>query len=155
MGSQATFSLEKIAITVAIGRTMRQTREWQNECKDLERCDEVEETCTYVNFPLFPESLQEVPATAYLGTWIGHGGYFTWPLRSPDLKPLYFLFCCHLKSLAYEKLANFTEWIVVASADNASTPDLFERSRQSFVRQSQLFYDLQGATSNNSCDNHL
>ncbi|GFT52748.1 hypothetical protein TNCV_205921 [Trichonephila clavipes] len=53
---------------------------------------------------------------------------------------------CRLKSLAYETslatVEDITALIVVASADVISTPDLFERVGQSFVRLCRLCYDL-------------
>ncbi|GFW75630.1 hypothetical protein TNCV_4428131 [Trichonephila clavipes] len=41
-------------------------------------------------------------------------------------------------------LKNLTTRIIVASADIARTPELFEHFRQFFVRQCQLCYDLRG-----------
>ncbi|GFT40095.1 hypothetical protein TNCV_2171101 [Trichonephila clavipes] len=39
---------------------------------------------------------------------------------------------------------DFTAWILVASADITSTPDLLERVWQSFIRRCRLCYDLHG-----------
>ncbi|GFU88990.1 hypothetical protein TNCV_2894381 [Trichonephila clavipes] len=52
----------------------------------------------------------------------------------------------HLKLFVYETpvstVEDLTVQIVVASADIASIPDLFERVRQPFVRWCRLCYDL-------------
>lgn len=86
----------------------------------------------------------------YPGRWIGRGGPVAWPPRSPDLNPLDFFFWGHLKSLVYQTpvdtLEDLTARIVVASADIASTPGMFERVRQSFVRRCRLCNDLRGRT---------
>ncbi|GFV47995.1 hypothetical protein TNCV_4150811 [Trichonephila clavipes] len=55
----------------------------------------------------------------------------------PDLNPLYFFFSDDLKSLV-ATVRNLKAWIVVASADIASTLDSFERVRQSFARLCRL-----------------
>ncbi|GFW81246.1 transposable element Tcb2 transposase [Trichonephila clavipes] len=65
-----------------------------------------------------------------------------------NLNLLYFFFWDHLKSLVYETpvatVENLTAGIAVVSTDIASTQDLLESVRQSFVRQSWLCYDLSG-----------
>ncbi|GFW75497.1 hypothetical protein TNCV_4426801 [Trichonephila clavipes] len=52
------------------------------------------------------------------------------PPRSPNFIPLDFFFRDHLKPFLYETpmstVENLMAWIVVASVDIASTPDLFE-----------------------------
>ncbi|GFU69982.1 hypothetical protein TNCV_1879401 [Trichonephila clavipes] len=72
------------------------------------------------------------------------GGLVFWPPRFPNLNLLNF-FLCHLKTLVYEMLISTVEdlmtRIIVASADIASPPDLFERFRQSTIHQSRLCYD--------------
>ncbi|GFT64005.1 hypothetical protein TNCV_2314551 [Trichonephila clavipes] len=51
--------------------------------------------------------------------------------------------------------ANLTARFIVASADIARTPDLFQGAEQFFVREYRLCYDLRGRNFNNSSDNHL
>ncbi|GFV16222.1 hypothetical protein TNCV_3379861 [Trichonephila clavipes] len=52
----------------------------------------------------------------------------------------------HLNLLVYDMpvaiVEQLTTWIVIDSADTASTSDLFEHVRQSFVLQCRLCYDL-------------
>ncbi|GFX85199.1 uncharacterized protein TNCV_1647461 [Trichonephila clavipes] len=99
--------------------------------------------------------------TIYPGRSIGIGGSVACPLRSLDLNPLNFFFWVYQKSLVYEKpvdtVKDVMARIVVASADIASTPGLFKRFRQSFVRRCRLCYYAADAasTSNNYCDNYL
>ncbi|GFY24318.1 hypothetical protein TNCV_1013671 [Trichonephila clavipes] len=61
------------------------------------------------------------------------GGPITWPPRSLDLNLMDFFFWGQLKSLVHE-----TVWIVIALDDIVSTPDLFERGRQSFIHRCRL-----------------
>ncbi|GFX81407.1 uncharacterized protein TNCV_142571 [Trichonephila clavipes] len=84
--------------------------------------------------------------TTYLRSWIAHGGSVAYSAPFPDLNPLDFFFCGHLKSLVYETPAVTEEDLIarhmVASADVASTPELFKRVQKSFVCYCRLGYDL-------------
>ncbi|GFS94236.1 uncharacterized protein TNCV_2013261 [Trichonephila clavipes] len=74
--------------------------------------------------------LYQLDAT-YPGRWNGRGGTIAWPSCSPGLNPLNFFFWSHLKSLVHETLVATLEdlitWIVIASNDITSTPDLLDR----------------------------
>ncbi|GFU48996.1 uncharacterized protein TNCV_2332901 [Trichonephila clavipes] len=91
--------------------------------------------------------------------WIGRGGPIARPPHSPSLNPFDFFFWGHLKALVYETLVaiveDLTTRIVVTSADIASTPDLFERIRQYFVRRVGSAMTYAAVNLNKSCDNHL
>ncbi|GFY13098.1 uncharacterized protein TNCV_666601 [Trichonephila clavipes] len=77
-------------------------------------------------------------------TYFGRRIECAWPARSPELNPLDF-FWILLKSFVYETLVATVDYltsrILVASADIASTPDLFDCIRQSFVLRCWLCYD--------------
>ncbi|GFU06265.1 uncharacterized protein TNCV_4765631 [Trichonephila clavipes] len=77
-----------------------------------------------------------------LGRWIRRSGTVAWPSSSSDLNPLNFIFWAHRESLVCETpvaiVENLTARIGVASADIASTLDLFQRVRLSFVRRCRL-----------------
>ncbi|GFW05613.1 uncharacterized protein TNCV_4003151 [Trichonephila clavipes] len=77
--------------------------------------------------------------TSHLVEWIGRYVPVVWHPCSPDLNRLDFYFWGHLKSFVYETPVttgeNHSSRIVVASVDITSTPDLFERVRQSFIRR--------------------
>ncbi|GFV72448.1 uncharacterized protein TNCV_546381 [Trichonephila clavipes] len=68
--------------------------------------------------------------TTYPGRFIGCGGPVAWTPRSSNLNLLKFFFFSHQKSLAYQTpmaaVDDPTTRIIVASADNADTPDCFE-----------------------------
>ncbi|GFU12703.1 uncharacterized protein TNCV_2585561 [Trichonephila clavipes] len=78
----------------------------------------------------------------YPRRWIEHDGPVAWPPRSMDLNPLYLFIWGHLKSLAYETPVAIVKDLmvrnVITSADITRTPDLFKRSRQSFIRWCRL-----------------
>ncbi|GFX52156.1 hypothetical protein TNCV_548151 [Trichonephila clavipes] len=67
------------------------------------------------------------------------------PPHSPDLKAFDFF---QLKLLVYETpvttVKSLLTWVVFVSADIASTRDLFEHARQSFICLCQLRYNLHG-----------
>ncbi|GBM74184.1 hypothetical protein AVEN_104808-1 [Araneus ventricosus] len=69
----------------------------------------------------------------------------TWPSRSPDLNPLDFFFWGHLKSLVHEtpmkSAKDLVARIVVAADKINTTPGIFERGRQSFLRRCELCND--------------
>ncbi|GBN28235.1 Ectonucleotide pyrophosphatase/phosphodiesterase family member 6 [Araneus ventricosus] len=71
--------------------------------------------------------------------WIGRCGPVAWPPYSSDLNPLDFFFWGHLKSLVYETPVDLAEdlmaRIVVVADKINSTPEIFERVRQSFLRR--------------------
>ncbi|GFV53136.1 hypothetical protein TNCV_4954221 [Trichonephila clavipes] len=71
-----------------------------------------------------------------------HGRPILWPSHLRDFDTLNFFFWGHLKSLGHGTLVATVEdlmaRIIVTSVDNASTPDLFERIRQSFVCRCRL-----------------
>ncbi|KAK3892936.1 hypothetical protein Pcinc_003242 [Petrolisthes cinctipes] len=46
------------------------------------------------------------------GRWIGRGGPYTWPARSPDLPPLGFHHWGYMKSLVYKKKVNNREELI-------------------------------------------
>jgi hypothetical protein len=46
-----------------------------------------------------------IPGRCYPARWIGCGGTFFWPARSPDLNPLDFYVWGHLRCLVYETTA--------------------------------------------------
>ncbi|GFV87688.1 hypothetical protein TNCV_779721 [Trichonephila clavipes] len=64
-----------------------------------------------------------------------------------------------MKSLVYETpeamMKDLTAWVVIASADIASTPNLFQHVRQSFVCRRCYAMAYAATTLNNSCKNHL
>lgn len=84
----------------------------------------------------------------YPARWIGRGGPVAWPPRSPDLNPLDFFFWGHMKSLVYETPVDSAEDLVariVVAADHINTtPGIFERVRQSFLRRCELCNDTRG-----------
>ncbi|GFV67637.1 uncharacterized protein TNCV_4623171 [Trichonephila clavipes] len=86
--------------------------------------------------------------TTYPGRWIGRGRRGVWPSNSPDFNPLDFFFWGHLKSLAHETSVATVEdlkaRIIVASANIANKPNLFERVRQFFILRCQLCSNLRG-----------
>ncbi|GBN13508.1 hypothetical protein AVEN_256786-1 [Araneus ventricosus] len=81
----------------------------------------------------------------YPAGWIGRGGLFAWPPRSPDLNPLDFSFWGHMNSLVYEMPVDSAEdlvaRIVVAADKINTTPGIFERVRQAFLRRCELCND--------------
>ncbi|GBM48764.1 hypothetical protein AVEN_24952-1 [Araneus ventricosus] len=84
----------------------------------------------------------------YPARWIGCGGPVAWHPRSPDLNPLDFFFWGHKKSLVYEtpvdSAEDFVQRIVVATDKINTTPGIFERVRQSFLRRCELCNDTRG-----------
>ncbi|GFW03657.1 uncharacterized protein TNCV_2537681 [Trichonephila clavipes] len=93
----------------------------------------------------------------YLGRWIRRVGRVAWPPHSPDLNPLNFFFWGYLKSFAYEVLGGCspTTRIVVSSANIASTPNSFERVRQSSFIGVDCALTYATSTSNNASDNYF
>ncbi|GFX10406.1 uncharacterized protein TNCV_1868011 [Trichonephila clavipes] len=85
---------------------------------------------------------------SYPERWIGYVGPVTWRPRYLDLNPLDFFFG-HLKSLVCKTPVTTVDdsmaRIVVTLADTISTPDLFKRVRQSFIRCRRKCYDLRGS----------
>ncbi|GBN93269.1 hypothetical protein AVEN_112173-1 [Araneus ventricosus] len=84
----------------------------------------------------------------YPARWIERGGAVAWPPRAPNRNPLGFIFWGHMKSLVYETPVNSAEDLVariLATADKISTtPGIFERVRQSFLRLCELCNDTRG-----------
>ncbi|GBM52199.1 hypothetical protein AVEN_170987-1 [Araneus ventricosus] len=80
--------------------------------------------------------------------WIGGSGPVTWPPRPPDLNALEFFFWGHMKSLVYEmpvdSAADLAARIAVAADKINTTPGIFKRVRQSFLRQCELCNDTCG-----------
>ena len=66
-------------------------------------------------------------------------GPVAWPPRSPDLTPLDFFLCWHIKSLVYETPVPDEETllarILAASDEVHGMPDVFGRVRQSFLHR--------------------
>ncbi|GFW50561.1 uncharacterized protein TNCV_2888641 [Trichonephila clavipes] len=83
-------------------------------------------------------------AASYSGRCIERGEPVSWPQRFLHLNPMDFSFWSHLKLLVYERSRWPQRRIHVASADVASTPDLFEHVRQYFFRCCRLCYNLCG-----------
>ncbi|GBN79146.1 hypothetical protein AVEN_272646-1 [Araneus ventricosus] len=84
----------------------------------------------------------------YPSRWIGRGGPVAWYPRSPELNPLDFFFWVRMKSLVYEASVDSTEDLVARIAVDAdkinTTPGIFERVRQSFLRRCELCNDTRG-----------
>jgi hypothetical protein len=63
--------------------------------------------------------------------WIGHGGPFFWPARSPELNSLDFFIWGHLRCLVYETPVEQEDDLlprIQAACDNIrQTPGIFER----------------------------
>lgn len=70
--------------------------------------------------------------------WIGHGAATSWPARSPDLNPLDFYFCGHLKDIVYSRpIANveiLRQRVQEGFQQIQQTPGIWERVRQSMMR---------------------
>ncbi|GFW55018.1 uncharacterized protein TNCV_2786331 [Trichonephila clavipes] len=85
----------------------------------------------------------------YPGRWVEFGRPAVWPPHSPNLNTFDFFIFGQLKSLAHETFVAtveiFMAWIVVASVDITSTPNLFEIVLHSFVCLCRLCYDLSGS----------
>ncbi|GBN02140.1 hypothetical protein AVEN_124771-1 [Araneus ventricosus] len=85
--------------------------------------------------------------------WIGRRGPVACHPCSPDRNPLHFFFWGHMKSLVYETPVDSAEELVariVVTADEINTtPGIFERVRQSFLRRCELCNDF--ATTLSTC----
>lgn len=81
--------------------------------------------------------------------WIGRGGQWIWPARSPDLNPLDFYLWGHSKALVYsspiENIEVLRQRIRGAFQQIRETPDIFERVRGSMIRRLQACVDSHGA----------
>ncbi|GFX60797.1 uncharacterized protein TNCV_4977731 [Trichonephila clavipes] len=55
-----------------LGRRCTRRGKWPNDNGNLERRGRAEENCKYANFPLLPELLKNVPATAHQKVWFMH-----------------------------------------------------------------------------------
>ena len=86
---------------------------------------------------------------AYPNRWIGRGGPYHWPPRSPDLNPLDFFLWGHLKSLVYATPVNNCEELknrITARCEQIrDTPGILERVRESMRRRVQACIDANGS----------
>ncbi|GBM61807.1 hypothetical protein AVEN_80449-1 [Araneus ventricosus] len=96
----------------------------------------------------FSSTVQHFLNATYPARWIGSGGPVVWPPRSSDRNPLDFFLWGHIKSLVYETPVDSAEDLVakiVVDADKInSTPGIFERVHQSFLRRCELCNDKRG-----------
>ncbi|GBM45707.1 hypothetical protein AVEN_14150-1 [Araneus ventricosus] len=96
----------------------------------------------------FSSTVRKFLNAAFPTRWIERGGPVAWPPRSPDLNPLDFFFWEHMKSLVYETPVNSAEdlvaRIVVAADKINTTPGIFDRVRQLFLRRCELCNDTHG-----------
>ncbi|GBM11235.1 hypothetical protein AVEN_267807-1 [Araneus ventricosus] len=88
-----------------------------------------------------PSTVRHFLNATYPSRWIGCGVPVAWPPRSPDLNPLDFFFWGHMKSLVYEMPVDSDEDAVVAADKINTTPGIFERVHQSFLRRCELCND--------------
>ncbi|GBN01075.1 hypothetical protein AVEN_3628-1 [Araneus ventricosus] len=84
----------------------------------------------------------------YPARWMGGGGPVAWPPRSPDLNPLDFFVWGQMTSLVYEtpvdSAGDLLARIVVAADKIKTTPGIFDRVRQTFLRRCELCNDTRG-----------
>lgn len=96
----------------------------------------------------FGSAMREHFDATYPGRWIARGGPVASPPSSPDLNTFDSFFLGHLKLFVYQApvytMEELTARIVVASADIASTPGIFELVRLYLVRRCRLLSGLRG-----------
>ena len=79
----------------------------------------------------------------YPNKWIGRGGPFHWPARSPDLTPLDFFLWGHLKQVVYAHEPEEPEdpdhlRQLITEACQAVTPQMLQRARLSVIRRAEI-----------------
>lgn len=98
----------------------------------------------------FALNVRQLLDARYPNRWIGRGGPFAWPPRSPDLTPLDYYLWGHMKSLVYETPILSEEdligRIVEASERIRETPGVFVRVRQSLQRRLDACIRTNGRT---------
>jgi hypothetical protein len=92
-------------------------------------------------------AVRDVLSNTYHDRWTDKGGSTAWPPRSmPDLNPLYFYLCGHVKALEYAAPPDNEETphrrIVGACQTIRNYPDILERTRRSASRALNLMEDI-------------
>lgn len=84
----------------------------------------------------------------YIGQWIGRGGPFPWPARSPDLTPLDFCIWGHVKDLVYETPVENQEElvarIILAFDDLKAKPGISKNIRRNMRKRCNLCIEQGG-----------
>ena len=97
----------------------------------------------------FARQVWEHLITTYNNHWIGQGGPVAWPPRSPDLTPIHFFLCDHIKALIImspvDSKEDFIAHIVKAAATIRKKPGIFE-SHQSLQCRHWLRIEIGGRT---------
>ena len=84
---------------------------------------------------------------AFPNRWIGRGGPFNWPARSPDLTPMDFFFWGHLKQYIYQKeqIQNEEELNDRIHEGLATiTNEMIKESGQNLLRRVRLCIQFEG-----------
>jgi hypothetical protein len=86
--------------------------------------------------------------TAFPNRWIGRGGPFPWPPRSPDLNPLDYFLWGHLKTVVYEtpveNVMVLRERVTAACQTIRDNPGMLRRACFSLRRRCQLCIEVGG-----------
>lgn len=69
--------------------------------------------------PHYSRRVKEYLNEEFRGRWIGRGGPYQWPARSPDLTPLDFYLWGHMKALVYKKKPQSREELIQRIQDAA------------------------------------
>lgn len=80
-------------------------------------------------------------------TWIGRGGPFLWPPRSPDLTPLDFFLWGYIKHLVYMEQPRNMDHLKqrICEAFTSITPEMLGRVRLDVIKRLELCIARQGA----------
>jgi len=87
--------------------------------------------------PHYTRYVKEYLIESFPNRWLGRGGPVAWPPRSPDLKPIDYYLCGHMKTLVYEtkvdSQAALRDRIFVAAEHIRNHPDNIASATQSLL----------------------
>jgi hypothetical protein len=97
--------------------------------------------------PHFSRNVREILDNQYSQRWIGRGGPHHWPVRSPDLNPLDFFLCGHLKFLIYRRPINSEADLRVRIQEafiSVTEEIITNATTRSLLRRAQLCIQMNG-----------